>query len=361
MKNKKKSLLSLDMSFGGAGLTQLSFLAKHLAITLKSGMPITEALSIAIDTSAGKLKRALEDVLDSVQSGSTLSSALGNHPKIFSNLFISSTYAGESSGTLENNLEKVSEHLEKERELITKIKGAMFYPIIVMSAALLLGILLAYFVLPKITPMFASLNVELPPTTEALISLSDFMQSNGLVFIIGLAIIISLGVVLVNPKFVKPFTHWFFIKIPLVNKISKGANLASFFRSLGSLLESGLVIDEALKVSARMVNNYYYQQAIQSISVSVQQGSKLSTNLKQFDNLFPSIIVHMIRVGEESGGLEETLKYLANFYDSEVDSAVKSFSTSIEPIMLIVIGVIVAFLGLSIITPMYEISGGIKR
>ena len=230
-----------------------------------------------------------------------------------------------------------------------------------MSAALLLGILLAYFVLPKITPMFASLNVELPPTTEALISLSDFMQSNGLVFIIGLAIIISLGVVLVKQKFVKPFTHWFFIKIPLVNKISKGANLASFFRSLGSLLESGLVIDEALKVSARMVNNYYYQQAIQSISVSVQQGSKLSTNLKQFDNLFPSIIVHMIRVGEESGGLEETLKYLANFYDSEVDSAVKSFSTSIEPIMLIVIGAIVAFLGLSIITPMYEISGGIKR
>ncbi len=341
-------------------MTQISLLAKNLAVMLKSGMPITEALSVAAESSGEKMKRILQEILSSVRAGRTLADSLARYKKVFPQIFISSVYAGEISGNLDVNLESVSANLEKERNLRSKIKGAMTYPTLVLAATVLLGAMLSFVVLPKITPMFDNLNVDLPGTTKALIAFSELIQKSG-VLVAGVALFLVAAIFwLARRSFVKPVTHWVLLKIPYLGNISRGTNLARFTRTLATLLKSGLSIDEALGITARVVSNYYYQRALTEIAQSVSQGSNVSKNLLPYGKLFPLVVSRMIKVGEESGGLEETLFYLADYYEVEVDTSVKSFSTVIEPVLLLIIGAAVAFLGLSIITPMYEITSGIR-
>ena len=358
---KKKSVLNWDISIGGVGLTPKALFAKHLAVMLKSGLTISEALSISHDSAQGKLKKILAKVLKSVQSGQSLFSSFNRHPKIFSGLFISAIKTGESSGTLEENLENVAVQMEKDKELIGKIKGAMFYPMVILVASFILGLGMAFLILPKITPLFEGLGMELPITTRAIIWFSHFVQDYGLYLFLGLVVFTIFFIWLVRQKFVHPVTHWLFLKIPIINNISKYTNLARFCRTLGMLLKSGLNIDEALEITKNTLGNHYYQKALEGVSKRIEKGTKLSKDLEQYKPLFPIMVTRMIRVGEESGKLEETLLYLANFYEVEVNTSTKTLSTIIEPILLVIIGLVVGFLALSIITPIYNITGGVKR
>src|SRR3989338_1338265 len=174
-----KRFLNINLAIGGVGLTQRAVMAKHLAVMLKSGLSITEALSVARDSASGRLSRTLQTVLKSVESGHTLSSSLAEHPKIFSGFFVNAVYAGETSGTLAESLENIAEQLEREKELVSKVRGAMVYPLIVLAAALVLGAILSFVVLPKITPLFEGLKVEFPLSTRILIKLSRFMERYG--------------------------------------------------------------------------------------------------------------------------------------------------------------------------------------
>jgi len=358
-KIEKKSILDLDI--GRVNLTQKAIFAKNLSVMLKSGLAITEALSIAQSSATGKLKSILGKVLKSVESGSSLSKSFAQYPKVFPGIFISATNAGEASGTLVENLENVSEQLEKEKELVSKIKGAMLYPIVVLIAAFILGMVLAFVVLPKITPLFEGLKIDLPLTTQGLIWFSNFVQDYGVYLFIGIIAFVVLTIWLLRRKFSKPFVHWFLLKTPIIKKISKSTNLARFSRTLAMLLKSGISIDKALGIIKETTGNYYYQKALNRISQDIQKGTKLSDNLALSNKLFPVMLTRMIKVGEESGKFEETLFYLADYYELEVDTATKSLSTAIEPFLLIMIGLVVGFLALSIITPIYDITGGIKR
>ena len=358
---KKKSLLAVDISIGRVGLVQKAIFAKHLAVMLKSGLTITEALDIAIESSEGKLKKVVKGIKKSVKSGQSLSIALARYPKVFSGLFINSVKAGESSGTLEENLNGVAEHLEGQKELIAKVKGAMIYPVVVLIASFFLGIGLTFLVLPKITPLFEGLNVELPFTTRALIWFSHFVQDHSLVLFVSIVGVTVFLLWFVKQKFSKPITHWFLLKMPIIKDIVYKSNLVTFSKTLGLLLRSGLNIDEALDITKETLGNYYYRRSLINVSKRVDKGFVLSDNLRDYWHLYPTVVVEMVRVGEESGNLEETLLYLADFYEVEVDSATKSLSTAIEPILLILIGFVVGFLALSIITPIYNITGNIRR
>lgn len=360
-KAKKKGILNIEINIGGVNLTQRTLLARHLSVMLKAGITITEALSIVESSATGKLKKILKQILKSIRAGRSLSSSLRQHENVFSGLFINAVYAGESSGTMEENLDNIATQLEKERELVAKIKGAMLYPIVVLSAAFVLFMVLSFVILPKIIPLFEGLKADLPVTTRMMIAFSHFIQANSLLLflsIIGLIILISWTV---KQKFAKPVTHWFFLKIPVIKRLVKYANLARFSRTLATLIKSGLNIDEALKITKHTVGNYYYQKALGSVSRRIVQGTKLSENLNQFEDLFPTLLIKMVKVGEESGKLEEVLFYLADFYETEVDNSTKALSTAIEPILLIFIGLVVGFLALSIITPIYDITGNISR
>ena len=356
---KKRNVLT--MTIGGVSLGQRSLLARHLAIMLKSGLSITESLKISKDTTRGTLRGILEDVSRSVASGRSFADALSDHEKHFTGLFISAVRAGEVSGTLETNLEHLALQLEKDRAMASKVKGAMLYPIIVLIATFILGMVVSFFVLPQIIPLFMGLGQELPLTTRGLIAFSKIVEEHGTILLIGIIIGVIVFLWLVRQSFVKPLTHGLFLRMPIIKQITQATNLARFARTLGMLLKSGLRIDEAIEIMKSTLSNVYYRDAMQELGIRVTKGSTLHEILEQRPRLFPLVLVHMIRVGEESGKLEDTLLYLGDYYEAEVDDATKALSTIIEPLLLIGIGCAVAFLALSIITPIYNITGGVRR
>lgn len=360
-KQEKKGLLELDISIKGVSSTQKLVFARYLAVMLKAGLNISEALEIIYDQGTGRFKRIIYKVMKSVNSGNTLSSSLSKFPKVFSSLFINAVYAGEASGTLEQNLENVAEQLKREKELISKVKGAMVYPIIVLVATFGLGLAMAFLVLPKITPLFDNMGMDLPFTTRILIRSSDIVQEKG--FFLFAVIIFScfFSYWFLRRKFLRPVTHWVLLRVPIIKDIIRNVNIARFCQVFGTLLRSGLNIDEALKITKRAVGNYYYQKKIEIICNRIGQGSPLSENLENFEAYFPKLVISMIKVGERTGKLEESLFYLSEFFDIEVDNSTKSLSTAIEPILLIGIGIAVGGMALSIITPIYQMTGNVSH
>ena len=360
-KQKKGNILNFNINIGGTSLRDKALLAKHMAVMQQSGLTIMESLTIIGESTKGKMKKVINGVKKSVESGNSLSSSFARYPKVFSGIFVSSVYAGETSGTLSENLKNLADQLQKEKELTSKVKGAMLYPAVVLFAAFVLGMAMSFFVLPKITPLFEGLKTELPITTRGLIAFSHFINDHGTALFAGIIIFIVALIWIVKQKFSHPVTHWLALKVPIIKKIVYNTNLARFSRTLGMLLQSGLNIDEALDVTQKTVNNYYYKKALAEVRDRVSKGTKLADNLDHYRKLFPKMTSRMIMVGEQSGKLEDTLMYLAGFYEVEVDNSTKSLSTAIEPILLLLIGLVVGFLALSIITPIYNITGNINR
>lgn len=357
---KQNNFLAKKIVIGGTGLTQISIFAKHLSVMLKSGLTISEALMIVYESSQGKFRRIVRGVLHSVQSGNSLADSLKQYPRVFSSYISSTINAGEAAGTLDDDLENIALQLKKERELIAKIKGAMIYPTVILVAAFCLGLAITFLVLPKITPLFEGLKMELPLTTRGLIWFSHFVQESGLYLVIFVCFFIFIFIWFIKQNFAKPLTHFILLNTPLLSRIIKNANLSRIFRTLGSLLKSGLNIDEAFKITYESVDNIYFRRALQYSHQRIKKGSKLSNSLSHFKQLFPLMSIKMFNVGEKSGKLEETLFYLADFYEEEVDNSTKALSTAVEPLLLIFIGLVVGFLALSIITPIYNITGGVR-
>ncbi len=259
---EKKSWLKIEINFGGVSLIQKAVFAKHLAIMLKAGLPITEALDIAQDSASGKFKKIIKEISGSVETGRSLSTSFARYPNVFSPFFINTTHTGELSGSLRESLENIAIQLEKEKNLAVKIKGAMLYPTIVLIAASILGIVLVFVILPKIVPLFKGLRVELPATTRALIAFSTIVQNYGSYFFFGLVSFIIFIGWLIKQEFSKPVTHWLLLNTPIVKNITYNAKLSEFSRTLGMLLKSGVNIDKALEISKDTIGNYYYCQAL---------------------------------------------------------------------------------------------------
>ncbi len=280
------------------------------------------------------MKKTIKGVYASIQVGHSLSDSFANYPKVFSNVFVNVIAVGESSGTLVENLENIAEELRKEKELASKIKGALLYPIIVLTATFILGVALSFIVLPQITPLFEGLKIKLPITTRALIWFSKLIQNYGSYLLAGIIGFIALAAWLVKQKFSKPVTHWFMLQMPIVKGLVRNSNLARFSHTLGMLIKSGVNIDEVLDITKATVGNYYFQKALKNVSCRVGKGVRLAEGLEEFPDLFPKLLTRMIRVGEESGKFEDTLFYLTNLYETEVDTSTKSLSTALEPILL---------------------------
>lgn len=334
---------------------------RNLALMLKSGLTITEAFDILSDQTSGRFKKVVQSLLESVAVGNSLASSYGRFPKLFSPFLVSIIKAGESSGTLEGNLENIAERLTREQELSEKIKSAMLYPIIVLTLSFVLGLGLAFFVLPKITPIFKGLKIDLPASTRFLIWFSGLVEKHGLILLgvlLGTAVFLTW---LCRQKFFKPVLHFLFLRLPIIGRLSRYKNTAQFSHTLGMLLKSGLNIDEALAITGETLPNYYYKKSLNKIRQEVSRGTTISASLENYKRYYPKMAVSMIRVGEKSGRLEEELFNLARIYGAEVEGASRNLTNAVEPVMLIMIGVIVGGLALSIITPIYKITGNVYR
>lgn len=356
----KKNKLKINIQIGGVNSKQLEILTKLLAMTLSSGLSITEALSLAEKTSVGKLKGIMSDVSKAVVSGRTLSEALAQH-KVFSQLYVNTVRVGETAGSLPESLEIMAKHIHKERALISSIREAVAYPIVITIAAFTLALTMSAFVLPKITPLLSQLKVDLPFTTKALIWFSDFFRDNTIVILGAVALVVVVVSWFTKQKFSKPVTSWLTLHLPVVGTMAHEVNLTRFCRTLGNLLKSGIEIVEALEITRNTLENYYYKKAIGKATKGVSAGKQLSEGLSEHSKLFPVVVIQMVSGAERSGKLNETLLYLADYYEEQVTSTAKSLPVFIEPILLALIGIGVAFLALGIITPIFKLTGSIHK
>ncbi len=357
--NKKVS--ALELVFGNVSLQQKMMFVKHLSLMVKSGMPINESVNILASDSKGKMKGVLFKILQSIESGNHLADSLAKFPRVFDRFFISLVNIGEQSGTLEQSLINLATHLKKSHDLTSKIRGALLYPAIIFTAVIGLGFTLGVFVLPKLMGFFESLNTELPLSTKILLFMSAFFVSNWKL-LLAIIIILVLGIGLTK-RFtpVKAVLHWLYLKLPIVKIFTTNTNLAGFCRAMSLMLQSGITLDNSIEIARSNTANFYYDRALGKLLEMVKKGESLGVVMERYHQLFPVTVSRMIKVGEKSGNLAETFDYLATFYEDEVDNLSKNLSGVIEPILLVIIGALVAFVALSIITPIYELTSNVAK
>ncbi len=349
--------------FAPISLSDKLLVIKHLATLTRAGIPIDETLKILLEeTTHRRLKIALSQILARVQSGEALAKSLGEFPRIFDPLFTHMVEVGERSGTLEQNLAYLVLQYEKDAELVRKIRGAMLYPVLVVAAAISMSFGITYFIIPKMTGIFSTLNVELPFTTRLLIRASDIVRAyGGRIAIILFGSISALGWLVHQPK-VRPHWHGLLLHIPIVGKLSRELNLARFSRTMGILLKSGLPLVEALTITEATLENDVYRAIVRRVRAGTERGQSIATVLHDFPaRVIPVMATRMIGIGERTGKLDEMLLYVSSLYEESVDDTTKNLSTVLGPLLLVFIGGMIAFVALSIIAPIYKLTGSLRR
>lgn len=331
--------------------------ARHLAVMAKSGMPLLDSLvMLQKQTRSRSLAKILQKVSAEVSNGQFLSSSLEQFQSIFGTLFINIIRVGETSGILAENLNYLAEELKKKQELRGKVIGAMIYPAVILVATFGITGLLTIFIFPKILPVFSSLNVKLPVTTQLLIKISNLLTNYGGRLVAGLVGLVTGFVFLLKIQSVRFIYHSVLLHLPIVGRLIKAVNLTTFCRTLGLTLKSGVPVVEAINITADSLSNLVYQKEMRTIGIELTGGEAIATHLIKRPSLFPPMVAQMIMVGETTGNLSETFLYLSEFYEGEVNDFTKNLSNILEPILMIVMGVIVGFVALSIITPIYEVT-----
>lgn len=328
---------------------------KNLSTLIQSGINLAEALQILEEQSSANMRLIVRRVKEEVMAGETLTSALLIFPNTFSDLFVNIVQSGEQSGTLDQSLRDLSEQLTKSHELRVKVRSAMMYPLLILSVTFFIGLGLGIFILPKLKTLFVSLDSELPFLTRAILWFADLATNYGTLLFFGVIIFVIFFFWVLQLKFLRPYMHWLFSHVPLFGPLIRYVNLALFSRTLGTLLQSGVQITEALEITSRVVRNHGYQNALMKASGEIDQGTTISASLAGNKFYFPTLVTRMIDVGEDSGRLEEVLKYIAEFYELEVDTRTKNLYTLIEPFLLFVIGAFVGLIALGIISPIYQL------
>lgn len=348
--------------FSGVSFMDKLLFTKHLSIMMKSGVPITEALLVLKDQPKGKgFKRVVEDILKNVESGKTLHDSMRKHTDVFDELYLNMIKTGEESGALETILFDLSSHLGKQHVLRQKIKNAMMYPTIILTATTALALGIGLFILPKILGFFEDLDVELPLQTRILLATINFLKDYGIIVFPGTLILIIVLYFVLHSKPIIASWDRFFLHLPIIGSFSRNINLSYFCHNLGVMLKNGLPISEGIAISSESLGNKAYGSFLKETEKHILKGKALSEKLLEDQLLFPSIVAKMIEVGEKSGTLEENLVYLGDFFESEADETSKNLSTILEPILLLVIGLAVGFIALSIISPIYQLTGGIQK
>ena len=323
---------------------------KHLATMIKAGIPIAEALASLVDqTKSPAFKKVLSVVLADIQNGQALAKSLGKHPKAFDQFYLSLIQIGEEAGTLEQNLEFLAKQLSKDYTLRKKIQGAMLYPGLVFGTTAIMGGFISLFVLPKLVDFFEAFEIELPLATKILLFAANTMKDYGILIFAGLALLWFLGYLLVHSRKIKPWWHRLILRFPLFGPLLAYGQLAHFSRNLGTLLKSGVPVTRSLEVTAQTLNNLAFQNGLLFVQQEVQKGKAMGDTLtsgKKQLVVFPVLVAKMIGVGEKTGKLEETLLYLADFYEDDIDNITKNLTTILEPVLLVVIGLVVGFVAL---------------
>ena len=353
--SESKDLKEYDF-FSKVTTKDLIVFCRQFSGILKAGVTLVQALKmLGEQTENVVLRNVIKEVTDDIQKGSSLSRAMAKHTRHFPAIFIHMVNAGEVSGTLEESLDTVAIQFEKQDKLRRKVKGAMTYPVIVLIVAVVVVAFLLTFVVPTFTGIFENSNAELPGVTLALLAISNFLRNYFVVIALSGVIIASLIKIYLNSdegryKFDKAK-----LNLPLLGQVQRKSIAATFSRTLTTLMSSGVGITEAINITAQVIGNSYVLNKLNKIEQQVSHGRGLYGPVKESE-IFPPLLYNMVMLGEESGNLEEMLGKTANYFEEEVDEATQQLTTILEPMIIVVLAVVVAFIVIAIALPMFELS-----
>ncbi len=349
-----------ELYFGGVKTKQLVVMTRQLSTLIDAGLPLLRSLNVLIaQMKPCKLKDILREISTDIQSGSTFSEALAKHPKVFDRLFVNMVKAGEVGGMLEIVLNRIAQFMERREALKRRVKSAMIYPI----AVLIIASAIVMFLLIKVVPVFADIfkefGGELPWPTRFLMSAGDFMIYNWWMIIAIISWFIIFVKILFKFHAVRRFRDRVVLKMPLVGDLVTKVAVARFARTLGTLINSGVPILQALKITKETIGNEIIQDAVDKVHDSVKEGDTIAAPLDQ-TKVFPAMVVNMIDVGEETGSLDAMLNKVADIYDAEVEAAVEAMLSLMEPAIIIVLGGIIGFIVVSLYLPIFTLGDTIS-
>ncbi|MEO5635263.1 MAG: type II secretion system F family protein [Candidatus Paceibacterota bacterium] len=340
---------------------ELIILTKNLSGMLKAGLSLSRALSVLLkQTKNTTLNKILVTLTAEINMGGTLSSGLAKFPNTFSNLFVSMTKAGEESGNLAGALTDIGLNLEKSNNLTKKIRGALIYPGVILSAMIIIGVLMFAFVVPTLASTFKDLGVKLPVSTQIIVFMGNFFSHNLIitfVFIVGGGIGLA---ALFKAKFMAKYIDYIVVRLPVIGGLARELNTARTARTMASLLSAGVSITRAVEITEDVVQNIYYKKVLVQSKVAIEKGLPFSDAFINNQKLYPVMMSEMIQVGEETGKLSDMLLEIALFYEEEIENKTKNLSTIIEPVLMIIIGAGVGFFAISMITPLYSVLNNIN-
>nr|HPQ95212.1 type II secretion system F family protein [Thiolinea sp.] len=334
----------------------IAHFARQMTTMMRSGVPMVQSLQmVASGGSNPAMSDLIKKIAESIEGGSSFGRALEQHPRYFDKLFVNLVKAGEQAGTLETMLDKVATYKEKTENLKGKIKKAMMYPIIVILAAIVVSAIMLIFVIPQFKEVFSSFGAELPAFTLMVIELSEWLQAYWWMPLLGM---IAAGYAFVtarrNSKAFERFVDRMVLKMPVMGNILNMSAVARFCRTLSTMFAAGVPVVEAMDSVAGSTGNLVYQEAIMRMKDDTAQGLQLNVSM-QTTQLFPSMVVQMTRIGEESGRLEEMLGRSAEYYENQVDELVDTLSKQIEPLIMAVLGVLVGGLVVAMYLPIFQL------
>jgi type IV pilus assembly protein PilC len=352
------------MSFGtGVSVRDLVTFTRLFATMIDAGLPLVQCLEILGGQQTNKhFGAVLKDVKASVEGGTTFSDALKRHPKVFDELFVNLTHAGEVGGILDSILNRLSVYLEKRQKLVRQVRGALVYPSIVFVVALGVMTVLLTLVIPAFEGMFKDFGGgkdALPKLTQIVVDASHlFVTLLPFTFVGGILAVVALGYVYRSPGG-KRFFHKTMLRLPIMGNVLRKIAVARFTRTLGTLLQSGVPILDALEICAKTSGNVILESGIMSVRQAISEGKNMAEPLTQ-TQIFPDMVVQMIAVGEQTGALDQMLNKIADFYEEETDIAVAAMTASLEPIMMVGVGGMVGIVLVAMYLPIFSLAGSIK-
>jgi len=332
----------------------LAIFSRQLAVMMQSRVPVTQSLkSLSIQTKNPVFKEKILKSAQLVEEGNPLSEAFATYPEIFNIFYVSLVKTGEATGKISETLYYLSDHLERESDINSKITGAMIYPIFVITVLLSVIALVVIFVMPKIVDLLKQTTQKPPFFTAMIISFYGFLGNYGwIIFVALFFLIVFIAYYLTTKEGKKIYDQWS-LKIPVIGPFLKKIFLITFAENISTLVGAGLSINNALKITKDTVENYVYKGILTETETKVSEGEKMSSVLVKYPDYAPPFVVQMIQVGEETGKLDKNLLEIVNFYEKEVNRSVETFTALLEPVLIIVLGVMVAFLAVSVIEPIY--------
>lgn len=360
VKEKPKDLLE-NISFFQPRVTgkDIVIFTRQLSTMIDAGLPLVQSLEIlSKQQENATFKKVLTDIRMDVETGTTFADSMRKHPKVFDNLFSNMIEAGETGGILDTILSRLAVFMEKSMELKKKIKGAMTYPVICLSIALLILAVILIFVIPVFEEMFSSMGSALPAPTQLVVNMSNFCKSNFMwIIMAGFAIFYAIKKIY-NTEKGRTKMDAMFLRAPIAGTLIRKVSVAKFTRTLGTMLQSGVPILDALQVVAKTAGNKVIEAAVFRVADSIAEGRPIAEPLEE-SGVFPNMVVQMINVGESVGALDTMLAKIADFYDGEVDQAVENLTAMIEPLMMVVLGGMIGGLVVAMYLPIFTMAGNI--